>query len=139
MLAGTALLDIPHTNRNSLGLVGIPPMFQVHQINYDRIRQSKLDWSVLCPGPMTESLDSDYLMNLRYSTEELPLIFSESERAVPEAEFSDLLARKTPELIIPYKKAAHLILNHLEHSGPFSGKRVGIALAEKNSGETLVE
>ena len=139
MLAGAALLDIPHTNRNSLGLAGIPPMFQVHQINYDRIRQSKLDWSVLCPGPMVENTDSAYLTNLRYSTEELPLIFSESERSVPEAELSGLLARKAPELIIPYKEAAHLIINHLERSGPFSGKRVGIALPERSTGETVVE
>lgn len=84
----------------------------------------------------THSADLTYL---RYSTEELPLIFSESVRAVPEAEFSGLLARKSPELIIPYKEAAHLIINYLERSGPFSGKRVGIALAEMNPGETLVE
>lgn len=135
MLAGAALLDIPHTNRNILGLPGIPPMYKVHQNNYDRIRQSKLDWSVLCPGPMVESADGAYMANLRISTEELPLTVSESERSMSDAELSGLIARKLPELIIPYKEAAHLILNHLERSGPFSGKRVGIALPEGSSGE----
>ncbi|TMV49151.1 SDR family oxidoreductase [Paenibacillus mesophilus] len=136
MLAGAALLDIPHTDRNSLGLPGMPPMYRIHQNNYDRIRQSKLDWSVLCPGPMVEnSPDSAYMANLRISAEELPLAFSESERSLPDAELSGLIARKLPELIIPYKEAARLILNHLERSGPFSGKRVGIALPEGSGGE----
>lgn len=135
MLAGAALLDIPYTNRNSLDLPGMPPMYRVHQNNYDRIRQSKLDWSVLCPGPMVESADSAYMTNLRISTEELPLAVSESERSMSDAELSGLIARKLPELIIPYKEAARLITNHLERSGPFSGKRVGIALPEGSSGE----
>ncbi|MGG1663494.1 NAD(P)-dependent oxidoreductase [Brevibacillus sp. NRS-1366] len=135
MLSGAALLDIPHTNRNMIGLPGMPPMYQVHQINYDRIRQSKLDWSVLCPGPMVENADNAYMTNLRFSTEESPLTVSESERSLPEPALLGLLAQKTPELIIPYKEAARFIMNHLEHSGPFAGKRVGIALPEGRVGE----
>lgn len=134
MLAGAALLDIPQTSRNSLGLPRMPPMYRVHQINYERIRQSKLDWSVLCPGPMVESEDSPSMANLRISIEELPLTVSESERSMSDAELSGMIARKLPELIIPYKVAARLIVNHLECSGPYSGKRVGIALPEGSSG-----
>lgn len=135
MLAGAGLLDLPHTNRNSITLPGMPPMYQIHQTNYDRIRQSKLDWSVLCPGPMVESADHTYITNLRISTEVLPLTFTESELTTPEEALIGLIGQKTPELIIPYKEAARFIMNHLERSGPFSGKRVGIALPEGSSGE----
>ncbi len=135
MLSGAALLDIPHTNRNMISLPGMPSMYHVHQINYDRIRQSKLDWSVLCPGPMVDNADNTYMTNLRISTEESPLSISESEWLMPEAKLLDLLSKKTPELIIPYKEAARLIINNLERSGPFSGKRVGIALPEGSNGK----
>lgn len=135
MLSGAALLDIPHTDRNMINLPGMPPMYQVHQINYDRIRKSKLDWSVLCPGPMVENADDAYMTNLRISMEKSPLAISESERSMPDTELFGLLAKKTPELIIPYKEAARLIIKHLERSGPFSGKRVGIALPEGSNGE----
>lgn len=135
MLAGAALLDIPLTQKNILGLPGMPPMYRVHQLNYERVQQSKLDWSVLCPGPMVESSDSAYITNLRISNEELPLTFSESERSMSDSELTSLVARKLPELIIPYKEAARLIMTHLERSGPFTGKRVGIALPEGSKGE----
>jgi putative NADH-flavin reductase len=135
MLAGAALLDIPHSNKNILGLPGMPPMYRVHQLNYERVQQSKLDWSVLCPGPMVENSDRAYIANLRVSTEELPLTFTESERSVSDSELSGLVARKLPELIIPYKEAARLMMTHLECSGPFTGRRVGIALPEGSKGE----
>jgi len=84
---------------------------------------------------MVESSDRAYIAKLRVSTEELPLTFTESERSVSETELSGLVARKLPELIIPYKEAANLIMTHLECSGPFTGRRVGIALPEGSKGE----
>jgi uncharacterized protein len=128
MLGGAALLDIPSMGRNSIGVPGIPSIFEVHQVNYDRIRQSQLDWSVLCPGPMVESKDDGYFTDLRISTEELPFPRSDFGSEIAEADIAKIIANRLPELIVPYRDAANLVVRHLKRSGMFSGKRVGIAL-----------
>ncbi|MDF2657845.1 MAG: NAD-dependent epimerase/dehydratase family protein [Paenibacillus sp.] len=55
-MGGAGLLDIPYTDMIGKNLPGFPPMYQTHNRNLDRLRQTKLDWSVMCPGTMVESI-----------------------------------------------------------------------------------
>ena len=71
------------------------------------------------------------------STEELPFPRSYFGSEITEADIARIIGKKLPELIVPYRDAANLIVRHLERSGKFSGKRVGIALPAGMTGEKL--
>ena len=53
-LAGAGLLDIDASGRRGVDLPRIGSTYWPHRVNFERIRNSDLDWRLLCPGPMVE-------------------------------------------------------------------------------------
>ena len=49
-LAGLGLLDIDGRGRKGVDVPMIGQNYWPHRSNYDRIRQTDLDWRILCPG-----------------------------------------------------------------------------------------
>jgi len=127
LMGGAGLLDIPYTDLIGNHLPGFPPMYQTHSRNLDRLRQTKLDWSVMCPGTMVESADLPSSVRLHVSTDILPVPVPETIKDFSEAEVAGHLFSRLKELDVAYEDVANCMLNHLELAGPFKCKRVGLA------------
>jgi putative NADH-flavin reductase len=127
LMGGAGLLEIPHTNIIGNDLPGIPPIFQYHNQNLKRLQQTKLDWSMMCPGTMVDAAEESTPEHLNITADILPLPFPETVRELSEAELAGQLFNRFEELNVSYEDVANCMLNHLEVAGPFRNKRVGIA------------
>jgi putative NADH-flavin reductase len=127
LMGGAGLLDIPYTDLMGNNLPGFPPMYQTHNRNLERLRQTKLDWSVMCPGTMVETADLPSSVRMHVSTNILPVPVPENIKDYSVAEIAGHLFSRFKELDVAYEDVANCMLNHLELGGPFKGKRVGLA------------
>eukprot|EP00130_Batrachochytrium_dendrobatidis_P008305 XP_006683180.1 hypothetical protein BATDEDRAFT_92947 [Batrachochytrium dendrobatidis JAM81] len=127
LMGGAGLLEIPHVRIMGNDLPGFPPMFQFHNQNLNRLQQTKLDWSIMCPGTMVDAIEESTSDSMHITEDILPLPFSENVRELSEAELAAHLFNRMQELNVAYEDVANCILNHLEVGGPFKGKRIGIA------------
>ena len=125
---GAAALDVPGTDRMTLDLPKIPTMFRVHKRNYLNVQATFLDWSMLCPGPMTGSENGRPHEGLRVSADVWPVERPAVTRLLPDIATSLAFKLKIPELTIAYEDAARVILDNLSRESPLVRKRVGIAL-----------
>jgi len=126
-MAGAGLLDIDGSGRRGVDLPRISSTYWPHRVNFDRLRRSKLDWRLLCPGPMVEQPPLG-LARLRVSVDQLPVHVPAVSRALPGVLFLPVFATLIPEMIIPYADAAALMLGNLAPGGEMSRHRVGVAL-----------
>jgi putative NADH-flavin reductase len=55
LFGGAAALDVPGTHIMGVDLPGVPAIYKAHQTNFRRVAASRLDWSLMCPGPMVPS------------------------------------------------------------------------------------
>ncbi|MBB6669765.1 NAD(P)-dependent oxidoreductase [Cohnella nanjingensis] len=126
-MGGAGLLTVPHTSILGNDLPGMPPVYKNHDRNLDRLRRTELDWSIMCPGTMVDASPETSLRQLAVSTESLPLPFPESTRELSPEELTGLIFSRFSELNVAYEDVAAFMLDHLERSGPYKGKRVGVA------------
>jgi putative NADH-flavin reductase len=132
LLGGVAALTIPHTDVPGVDLPGIPKIYRDHKTNYELLRESTLDWSFMCPGPM---VDGDApTPGLRTSTEILPVQVGGWVRWAPRPALALVMARHLSEMIVPYEDVARLVMANLDGDGPYSRKRVGVALPPGQKG-----
>lgn len=128
LFGGAAALDVPDTTSMTLDLPLIPKVFQLHKTNLEVVRKTRLDWSMLCPGPMIESPTGEPTTGLRISTEQWPVDGPVLAGLLPGIATSLAFVRRVPEMTIYYEDAASVIIDHLDKHGPFCRKRVGVAL-----------
>lgn len=127
LMGGAGLLKIPHTNIIGNALPGFPSIFHYHNQNLKRLQQTKLDWSIMCPGTMLEATEESNPYQLYITADILPLPFPETVRELSEAELAGNMFSRIQELDVAYEDVANCMLNNLNLAGPFKGKRVGIA------------
>ena len=127
MVAGAAVLDIPLTGRNGILLPFVPRRYLPHQENWRRLERSRLDWALMCPGPMSPGDDLPVSQGLRMSIDTLPVDERPWVRYAPPLALSLLLKGALPRLRVSYRSVADCMADHLEPGGRFSRKRVGIA------------
>lgn len=133
LFGGAGLLEVPGTSTVSLDLPGVPKIFEAHRANYNAVKATALDWSMLCPGPMIDAPDGKATEDLIVSTETWPVAPPALTRILPKLALTLAFKNAMPRMTIYYEDAARVILDHLEKNGPLSRKRVGIALP---NGET---
>jgi len=109
-LAGAALLDIDENGRRGVDLPLIGSTYWPHRVNFERIRQTTLDWRILCPGPMVDQTPLG-LNRMRISLERLPLQMS-----------------ALSEMLVSYADAASLMLANIIPNDDMSHHRIGLAL-----------
>lgn len=126
-MAGAALLDLDARGRRGVDLPRIAPTYWPHRANFDRIRDTALDWRVLCPGPMVEQ-PALGLTRMRISLDRVPVQLPPITRLLPGPLALPCFVSRIPELIVPYADAAELMLANLAPSGAMSRRRVGLAL-----------
>lgn len=127
---GAGVLDIPGTNLMGLDLPGIPALYRAHRANLEAARQTQLDWSMLCPGPMIASPSGRAHEGLRLSVDTWPFAAPPFARMLPRVMLTLAFASRRSEITITYEDAVKVILDNLGCNGPFSRRRVGIALPE---------
>lgn len=128
MLAGAALLDVPGTNVMTVNYPKIPPVYQPHRLNYEAVRKTALDWTVLCPGPMIDAPDGKPTRGIVTSTEQWPIDPWPATAFLPRIMTSLNFLKIVPRMTVYYEDAAKVIVDNLAHGGPFSRRRVGLAL-----------
>ena len=128
-LAGAALLDLDTSGRRGVDLPKVKSTYWPHQVNFERLRRSRLDWRLLCPGPMVDE-SALGLDRLRVSLESLPVKVPAFARALPTPLLLPVFASLIPEMIVPYADAAALMLANLDRGNAMSRYRVGLALPE---------
>jgi hypothetical protein len=126
-LAGAALLDINSSGRRGLDLPGVKSTYWPHRANFERLSRSRLDWRLLCPGPMVDE-SALGLDRLRISLDALPVEIPAVARALPDSSFLPVFASLIPQMIVPYADAAALMLANLDRGHAMSRRRVGLAL-----------
>ncbi|HAO88738.1 MAG TPA: hypothetical protein DCX09_05520 [Gammaproteobacteria bacterium] len=125
---GIGVLNVPGTNRMSLELPKIPSIYRAHQTNYSTVSSTSLNWSMLCPGPMTAAENGEPHQGLRISTEVWPLARPGLTKLLPPIATSLALKLRMPQLTVSFEDAAKVILDNLAQDSALSRKRVGIAL-----------
>lgn len=133
-MAGAALLDIDDRGRRGVDLPMIKKTYWPHLANFDRIRQTQLDWRLLCPGPMVDEAPLG-LARMRTSLDRLPASVPGVAKFLPKLFAVPLFASRIPQMIVSYADAAALILANLTSNGEMSRHRVGLALPIGMRGE----
>lgn len=126
-MAGAALLDLDDRGRRGVDLPRVGSTYWPHRANFDRIRQTTLDWRILCPGPMVEQPPLG-LAQMRVSLDRLPVQVPSFTRSLPGALVLPFFVQRVPEMIVSYADAAALMLANLTPNGEMSRHRVGLAL-----------
>ena len=126
-LAGAALLDIDSSGRRGVELPKVKSTYWPHRVNFERLSRSRLDWRLLCPGPMVDE-PALGLDRLRVSVDVLPVHVPAFARALPGPLLLPVFASLIPQMIVPYADAAALMLATLDRGNAMSGHRVGLAL-----------
>ena len=127
LLAGAALLDLDQSGRRGVDLPKVRSTYWPHRVNFERLGRSRLDWRLLCPGPMVEE-PALGLDRLRISIDAVPVQVPAYVRALPAASVVPVFASLIPEMIVPYADAAALMLANLDRGNAMSRHRVGLAL-----------
>ncbi len=126
-LAGAALLDIDSSGRRGVDLPKVKSTYWPHAVNFERLRRSRLDWRLLCPGPMVDEAAIG-LDRMRTSIDALPVHLSTLARALPGPLFLPVFASLIPQMIVPYADAAAVMLANMDRGSRMSQRRVGLAL-----------
>ena len=115
-MAGAALLDLDDRSRRGVDLPRIASTYWPHRANFDRIRQTTLDWRILCPGPMVHQQPLG-LDRMRISLDRLPVQIPSFTRSLPGAFVLPFFVSRIPEMIVSYADAAALMLANLTPNG----------------------
>jgi uncharacterized protein len=128
-LAGVGLLHLDSFGRRGVDLPKLKATYWPHRVNFERLSRSRLDWRLLCPGPMVDRPPVG-LDHLRVSIDVLPVHVPAFARALPGPLLLPVFASLIPQMIVPYADAAALMLANLERGNTMSRHRVGLALPE---------
>jgi putative NADH-flavin reductase len=126
-LAGAALLDMDGSGRRGVDIPALSSTYWPHRVNYDRIRQTRLDWRILCPGPMVAQIPLG-LDRMRISLDRLPVEVPAFARLRPEGSALPFFSYVIRDLIVAYADAAALMLANISPHDEMSHHRVGLAL-----------
>ena len=126
-LAGAALLDIGPSGRRGIELPRVRSTYWPHRYNFERLSSSRLDWRLLCPGPMVEQ-PALGVNKLRISLDRLAVQVPAYAQTLPDLLLLPVFASLIPQMIVPYADAAALMLANLNHGDAMARHRVGLAL-----------
>ena len=128
LFGGAAVLDAPGAHVMGVDLPKVPKVYEAHRTNFNAVRETPLDWSMLCPGPMIGAANGKPTRGLRLSVDEWPVARPAYTYFLPRLALAFAFKQMVPELTISYEDAAEVILDNLSKNGRFSRRRVGVAL-----------
>lgn len=128
LFGGAGVLDVPGTKLLGVDLPGVPAVYQAHRANFEAVKATQLDWSMLCPGPMVAAPAGRAHQGLRLAADTWPFSGPRFAGVLPRFALTLAFASHRGEITIAYEDAVAVIMEHLGRDGPFSRKRVGVAL-----------
>lgn len=126
MLAGAAVLDIPHAGRMGIEVPFAPKIYLPHLENRRRIERSRLDWALMCPGGMSAGDEQPINDRLRVSVDTYPFDVGGWTRFAPPIALSLMMKSKLPLLGVTYRGVADVIMDNFAPGRRFRQKRVGV-------------
>lgn len=126
-LGGLPGLDVPHTKIIGTDLPFMPGIFKSHKTNYQQLRQTELDWSFICPGPMFYAGGTVLAENIYTTIGVMPYQSPRWTRWLPSIVHPFIMRSRLDELAIAYEDVATFIMNNMEPNCSYSQKRIGIA------------
>jgi putative NADH-flavin reductase len=128
LLAGAALLDIDLSGRRGVDLPRVKSTYWPHRVNFERLSRSRLDWRLLCPGPMVDEPPLG-LDRLRISIDVLPVEIPAAAPGLADSSLLPVFVSLVSQMLVPYADAAALMLANLDRGNAMSRHRVGLALS----------
>ena len=126
-LAGAALLDMDESGRRGVDLPVLSSTYWPHRVNFDRIRQTTLDWRILCPGPLVAQSPLG-LDRMRISLDRLPVEVPAFAGLRSEGSALPFFSYLIREMSVTYTDAAALMIANITPNDEMSHHRVGLAL-----------
>ena len=120
-------LDIPHTDIMGSDLPGMPVIFRSHKTNYLTLKNSSLDWSFICPGPMFFANITGRCNDLEITIGKMPYKSGSWTKWLPKITYPFIMRSHLKELLVSYEDVAYFIMSNLDSEGEYSKKRVGIS------------
>jgi putative NADH-flavin reductase len=119
-------LDVPHTKTSGTDLPFMPVLFRAHKPNYEVVKESGLDWTFVCPGPMYFAGRPGRAQNLNVTIDVMPYHVGRWTRFLPKVFHPFIMYFHLKELATAYEDVAALVMSNLEADGPYSRKRIGV-------------
>ena len=138
-MAGAALLDLDPSGRRGVDLPKVRSTYWPHRVNFERLGRSRLDWRLLCPGPMVDE-PALGLDRLRISIDAVPVQVPAYARALPRPLVLPVFASLIPQMIVPYADAAALMLANLDRGNAdvATARWPGVALGHAGTQGAIV-
>jgi putative NADH-flavin reductase len=127
VLGGLPGLDVPHTRIMGTDLPGMPKLFRTHRLNYDVLKNTDLDWSFVCPGPMFSSGQPGNADELRVTIDEMPYSVAPWTRFLPRIAHPFIMFSRLNKIAISYEDLADFIMGNFTADNQYSKKRIGLA------------
>ncbi|MEM8605764.1 MAG: alpha/beta fold hydrolase [Myxococcota bacterium] len=128
MLGGMAALDVPHTSKPGDQLLWVPSPFKLHRHNVARLRESKLAWSMACPGIMLPAYPTPRDTSVRVSVDEMPLSLSPVVPRLPNPIRTAVMLPRIAKTKLTFDDFAAEMIRHVD-DGELIGHRVGFGFA----------
>jgi putative NADH-flavin reductase len=126
VFGGLPGLLVPHTDTPGTDLPGMPALFRAHRPVYEALRESGLDWTFICPGPMYLAGRRGIPGRLKVTFDVMPYRMDEWTKRLPRIAHPFIMYSHLRELATAYEDVACLVMNNLAPGGPYSGRRIGV-------------
>jgi putative NADH-flavin reductase len=126
VFGGLPGLLVPHTDTPGTDLPGMPALFRAHRPNYETVRDSGMDWTFICPGPMYLAGRRGIPGRLDVTFDVMPYRVGEWTKRLPSIAHPFIMYLHLGKLATSYEDVACLVMNNLAPNGPYSRRRIGV-------------
>lgn len=126
-LGDASLLRVPNTEIVTADLPGLAEQSQTHLMNFRRLVDCPLNWSLLCPGPMVAATQAGLTKGMRLSKNIWPVPRPAHTKWLPRSFTAKAFEKLLPSMTVTYEDVARFMLNHLSSDSDYCRMRVGIA------------
>jgi len=120
-------LDVPHTKTMGTDLPFMPGIFKSHKVNYELLKETELDWSFICPGPMYYASGTAPVESILTTLGTMPYQAAYWTKWLPKIAHPFIMRSHLEKLAVSYEDVAAFIMRNMEPDSSYSQKRIGIA------------
>lgn len=139
LFAGLAALNFPESQFKAIDLPILGNKFEAHGKNLVRLQRSKLDWVLVCPGPLKD-VEIANKNKLCLSIDDMPFELNKVWKALPKSLWLLPFIKNLPLATISYQDVAEIVFQNLLRED-IGERRIGIGVEKgtEDLGGMLVE
>jgi putative NADH-flavin reductase len=126
VFGGLPGLLVPHTHTPGTDLPGMPALFRAHRPVYEALRDSGMDWTFICPGPMYRSGRRGIPGRLEVTFDVMPYRVATWTKRLPRIAHPFIMYSHLRELATAFEDVACLVMHNLAPDGAYSRRRIGV-------------